>query len=406
MARRTNPLTNTEVKQAKPKDKEYNLSDGDGLQLRIKPSGSKLWLFNYTRPFINKRANLSFGAYPALSLANARIKKNEARELLAQDIDPKEHKEKLSTQQKEIHANTLQAVVSDWFEIKKTEIKPDYAQDIMRSLEIHVLPLLGKYPISKLTAPIAIEALKKVSKSGHLETVRRIAQRLNEVMTFAVNTGLIHANPLTGIKAAFEKPKVKHMATIKPDELPEFMQALNAASLKTITRALMEFQLHTITRSNEAAKARWEEFDLDNRLWVIPADRMKMNREHTIPLTPQVLSIIRVMDQFKRPYSEYVFPSHIDPRKHINTETVNKALRRIGYQDRLVAHGFRALASTTLNEEGFDGDVIESALAHVDKNSVRKAYNRAEYLTHRTKLMNWWSEHILKCSFGNLSLVN
>lgn len=276
----------------------------------------------------------------------------------------------------------------------------------MRSLEIHVLPLLGKYPISKLTAPIAIEALKKVSKSGHLETVRRIAQRLNEVMTFAVNTGLIHANPLTGIKAAFEKPKVKHMATIKPNELPEFMHVLNAANLKTITRALMEFQLHTITRSNEAAKARWEEFDLDNCLWVIPADRMKMNREHTIPLTPQVISIIRVLEKFKRSYSEYVFPSHIDPRKHINTETVNKALRRIGYQDRLVAHGFRALASTTLNEEGFDGDVIESALAHVDKNSVRKAYNRAEYLTHRTKLMNWWSEHILKCSFGNLSLVN
>jgi len=406
MARRTSPLTNTEVKQAKPKDKEYNLSDGDGLQLRIKPSGSKLWLFNYTRPFINKRANLSFGAYPALSLANARIKRNEARELLAQDIDPKEQKEKLSTQQKEIHANTLQAVTADWFEIKKTEIKPDYAQDIMRSLEIHVLPLLGKYPISKLTAPIAIEALKKVSKSGHLETVRRIAQRLNEVMTFAVNTGLIHANPLTGIKAAFEKPKVKHMATIKPDELPEFMQVLNAASLKTITRALMEFQLHTITRSNEAAKARWAEFDLDNRLWVIPADRMKMNREHTIPLSPQVISIIKVMEQFKRPYTEYLFPSHINPRKHINTETVNKALRRIGYQDRLVAHGFRALASTTLNEEGFDGDVIESALAHVDKNAVRKAYNRAEYLIHRTKLMNWWSEHILKCSFGKLSLVN
>jgi len=396
MAKKIRPLTNTEVKQAKAQEKEYTLADGDGLQLRIKPSGSKNWVLKYSKPFTKVRTNIGLGTYPEISLKQARDKRAEARTLLAQDIDPKTHRDENAALEKELYQNTLNCVVINWFEIKKTEIKSDYAKDIWRSLELHVLPKLGSYPISKLTAPIAIDALKKVSASGNLETVRRLAQRLNEVMTFAVNTGFDPCQSFNCIKSAFEKPKVQHMATIKPDELPEFMSVLNSANLKVITRALMEFQLHTITRSNEAAKACWEELDLDKGLWVIPADRMKMNREHIIPLSPYVISIIKIMEQFKQPYSEYVFPSHINPRKHINTETVNKALRRIGYQNRLVAHGFRALASTTLNEQGFDSDVIESALAHVDKNAVRKAYNRAEYLEHRTKLMNWWSEHIEK----------
>ncbi|WP_353518268.1 integrase domain-containing protein [Thalassotalea sp. SU-HH00458] len=406
MARRTNPLTNTEVKQAKPKDKEYNLADGDGLHLRIKPSGSKLWLFNYTRPFIKKRANISFGSYPAVSLANAREKRKEAHELLAQDIDPKEHRIEVQTQKKGLLENTLKSVAVDWFDIKKNSIKQDYAKDIWRSLEIHVFPALGKYPVSKLTAPIAIDALKKVSSAGNLETARRLTQRLNEIMTFSVNTGLIHANPLSGINAAFEKPKRQHMATIKPDELPEFMQTLNAANLVVVTRALIEFQLHTMTRSNEAAKVCWEEFDLENKLWIIPGSRMKMGREHIIPLTPQVLDILKVLERFRKPFTDFVFPSRYNPKKHVNTETVNKALRRIGYKDRLVAHGFRALASTTLNEKEFNPDVIEASLAHVDKNEVRKAYNRANYLDKRREMMNWWSDHIEMCSVGNMSVAS
>lgn len=225
-------------------------------------------------------------------------------------------------------------------------------------------------------------------------------------MTFSVNTGLVHANPLSGINAAFEKPKRKHMATIKPDELPEFMQTLNAANLVVVTRALIEFQLHTMTRSNESAKACWNEFDLENGLWVIPGSRMKMGREHIIPLSPQVQNILKVLEQHRRPYTDFVFPSRNNPKKHVNTETVNKTLRRIGYQDRLVAHGFRALASTTLNEQEFNPDVIEAALAHVDKNEVRKAYNRAEYLEKRKVMMCWWSNHIEESSTGNMSVIS
>lgn len=406
MAKKVTPLTNTQVKQARAREKEYILSDGDGLQLKVKSTGSKTWVLKYSKPFTKTRTNIGFGIYPHVSLAQAREKRKEARELLAQDIDPKVFRDDSKSTQRKEYQNTLEAIATDWFSIKKSEIKPDYAKDIWRSLEIHVFPPLGKYPVTKLSAPIAIEALKKVAMAGNLETVRRLAQRLNEIMTYAVNTGLIHANPLNGIRAAFEKPKKQHMPTIKPEELPELMTVINAATLKVVTRSLIEWQLHTMTRSNESAKARWEEVDFENSFWIIPAERMKMGREHTIPLTPQVLDILKVLQQFRKPYSEYLFPSNINPKKHINTETVNKVLRRIGYQNRLVAHGFRALASTTLNEQEFNPDVIEAALAHVDRNAVRKAYNRSEYLERRRSLMCWWSDHIEQCSNGKMSVTS
>ncbi|CAM4356288.1 integrase domain-containing protein [Vibrio agarivorans] len=406
MAKKIAPLNNTQVKQAKASEKEYTLSDGDGLQLKIKPSGSKTWVFKYTKPFTKNRTNLGFGVYPEVSLAQAREKRKQARELLAQNIDPKAYKDEQRLRQQDQFSNTLQAVAENWFAIKKSSITEGYAKDIWRSFNLHIFPSLGKYPISSLTAPTVIAVLKNVAKSGSLETVRRLGQRLNEVMTFAVNTGLIHANPLSGIRAAFEKPAVKHMPTIKPDELPELIRTLNASNLQIVTRALIEWQLHTMTRSNEAAKAEWSEIDLDKKQWVIPAERMKMKREHIVPLTKQTIAILSILEGFKRPQSPYLFPSNRDPKKHIHTETVNKVLRRIGYQDKLVAHGFRALASTTLNEQEFNPDVIEAALAHVDKNAVRKAYNRSDYLKHRTELMNWWSNHIENASKGSLSITN
>lgn len=405
MAKKVTPLTNTQVKLIKACDKEYILSDGDGLQLKIKSSGSKTWVFKYSKPFTKKRTNLGLGCYPEVSLAQARDKRKAYRELLAKDIDPKAYKDQAHLKEQEKHNNSLQVVAENWFGIKETAITTGYAKDIWRSLELHIFPTLGKCPVASLTAPVVIAVLKKVAAAGNLETVRRLAQRLNEIMTFAVNTGLIHANPLSGIKSAFEKPKREHMPTIKPEELPELMQMLNRANLQMITRALIEWQLHTMTRSNEAAKAEWSEIDLENKRWIIPASRMKMKREHTIPLTEQALAILTVLEPFKRPYCPYLFPSNRDPKKHINTETVNKVLRRIGYQNRLVAHGFRALASTTLNEQEFNPDVIEAALAHVDKNTVRKVYNRAEYLKHRIKLMCWWSEHIENSAKGNLSVI-
>jgi integrase len=396
---KTTPLTNTEVKQAKPREKVFKLSDGGGLQLRIKPTGSKTWILDYLKPFTKKRSSIGLGVYPDISLADARKLRSEAKELLAKDIDPKEHKDKHTAKQKTELENTLFITAQNWFDIKKSEISADHAIDIWRSLEIHIFPILGKVPLSKLSAPKVIDVLKPIAAKGSLETVKRLSQRLNEIMTFAVNTGVIYANPLSGIRAAFQKPLKQNMPTITPQELPALMNAISYASIKIVTRCLIEWQLNTMVRPSEAAGAKWCEIDFDNSLWVIPAERMKKKKEHIVPLSPQAIEILERLKPISG-HREHIFPANRNPKTHANTQTANMALKRMGYHNKLVAHGLRALASTTLNEHGFDGDVIESALAHVDKDEVRRTYNRTDYLERRRVMMCWWSEHI-ELSFHN-----
>ena len=282
MARTTKPLTNTEVKQAKPKDKIYALSDGNGLQLRVKPNGSKLWLFDYRRPYTKKRTCLSFGAYPELSLAQARNKRKEARELLADNIDPKEHREESNRLNEAAHSNTFENIATKWLEVKKAKVSTDHATDTWRSLELHIFPSLGKVPIHKITAVKAIDIINPIAAKGSLETVKRLCQRLNEIMVYAVNTGLIKSNPLAGISKAFQPPIKQHLPTLKPEKLPELLKALSFASIKTTTRCVIEWQLHTMVRPSEAAGTRWDEIDYDNNLWNIPAERMKGKKEHTV----------------------------------------------------------------------------------------------------------------------------
>lgn len=211
MARTTKPLTNTEVKQAKPKDKEFNLSDGDGLSLKVKPSGSKLWFFNYYRPHSKKRANMSFGSFPEVSLAQARAKRLDARELLANEIDPQEHRDEQKRVSGIAHANTLEHITSKWLEVKKGSISTGHAEDTWRSLELHIFPTLGNIPIHKISALKTIEAIQPIAAKGSLETVKRLCQRLNEVMVYAVNSGMIDSNPLAGISKAFQNPIKKHL---------------------------------------------------------------------------------------------------------------------------------------------------------------------------------------------------
>ncbi|MEZ8436847.1 integrase domain-containing protein [Vibrio splendidus] len=404
MAKPTTRLTDKEIKSAKPKEKEYILSDGDGLRLRVKPNGSKLWLLNYTHPTKKKRANLSLGKYPDLSLANARKNALEAKELIAQGIDPQEDKKRQQQEYKAVHEHTFINVAEKWFDIKKDDVTPDYAVDIWRSLELHIFPHLSDVPVREVTAPQVIELLKPIEAKGSLETVKRIAQRLNEVMNYATNYGLIQANPLTGIKAAFKKPKKENMAALKPAELPELMGAIANASIKRTTRCLIEWQLHTMTRPSEASGARWEEIDWDDNVWTIPAERMKKRKEHRIPLTQQMLELLDVIKPISG-HRDFIFPSDRDPKKPCNSQTANMALKRMGFAGRLVSHGLRSLASTTLNEQGFDRDLVEAALAHVDDNQVRSAYNRTDYLERRRPMMCWWSGHIEEAAKGILSVT-
>lgn len=220
-------------------------------------------------------------------------------------------------------------------------------------------------------------------------------------MTFAVNTGYVHHNPLSGIRELIPTSKVRHQPTLAPDELPELMQAVQYSNAKLVTRCLLEFQLHTMVRPIEAAETEWTEIDFENRIWTIPAARMKMRKPHSVPLSEPVIKLLESLKPISG-HRQYVFPSAIDPKKPVNSQSANKALRDMGFSGRLVAHGMRSLASTTLNEQGFDADVIEAALAHKDDNAVRSAYNRAQYLERRKVMMGWWSERIEQAKSGHL----
>lgn len=209
-------------------------------------------------------------------------------------------------------------------------------------------------------------------------------------MIYAVNTGLIDANPASGVGMAFEKPKKQNMPTLRPEELPRLMRSLMMSNLSVATRCLIEWQLLTLVRPSEASGARWAEIDLNEKIWIIPAERMKAKREHIVPLSQQALDILGVMKPISA-HREHIFPSRNDPKQPMNSQTANAALKRIGYGGKLVAHGLRSIASTAMNEAGFNADVIEAALAHSDKNEVRRAYNRSTYLDKRVLLMQWWA---------------
>ncbi|WP_416351537.1 tyrosine-type recombinase/integrase [Parashewanella curva] len=272
--------------------------------------------------------------------------------------------------------------------------------DNWRKLENYVFPFLGSMPIKEITAPIAIQILRPVEAQGKLEMVKRCGQLMNEVMNYAVNSGLIDFNPLVGINKVIRKPKVTHLRAMEPDDIKELMQAIASANIYFGTRCLIEWQLHTMVRPAEAAGTKWCEIDIEKAVWVIPPERMKMNREHKVPLTKQALAILEAV----RPLSghlEHVFPSRYKYRQATDSETINKALGRMGLRNKTTAHGFRSLASTTLNEKGFHPEAVDAALAHVEPNKIRAAYKRTTYFKKRKKIMQWWSDHISKHAIGS-----
>ncbi|MGI1556751.1 integrase domain-containing protein [Klebsiella michiganensis] len=400
MARITTPLTNTEFRAAKPAAKEYTLQDGGGLYLLVKPSGSRIWRFSYYRPHDKKRALVSFGSIDEVTLADARKKRELYRSLIAQGIDPQAHQQQKREAEELRRGNTFRKVAADWYEMKKSQnLAANTIKDIWRSLEKYVFPDIGNKPINELTARMFVIMLEPIRARGNLETLKRVLQRINEVMDFAANSGLIEVNTAANVRKAFPTPVKKHMPTIRPEQLPELMHTLSIASIERQTRLLIEWQLLTVTRPVEAAETRWEEINFAEHTWTIPAGRMKMRRDHIIPLCEQARAVLEVMKHISA-HREYVFPSFKTPTLPMSSQSANAALRRMGYQGVLVSHGLRAIFSTAANEEGFEPDVIEAALAHVDTNEVRRAYNRSNYLEKRVVLMRWWGEFVEAASTG------
>ncbi|RUT64090.1 integrase [Morganella morganii] len=387
-------LSAAAVQRAKPADKDYDLPDGHGLTLSIRATGKKIWRFRYQRPNSTARTNITLGYYPALTLAAARTLHDEYLALLVRGIDPKKLELDEAEQAKRTSDSLFIHVAKKWFAIKKTSgISAVHADDIWRSLEKNVFPVIGQTPVTELKAHTLIAALEPVHVRGALETLRRLTQRINEVMVFAVNSGLLDANPASTIGKVFEKPKKRHMATIRPERMPELMQRFDATNLSLMTRLLLKWQLLTLVRPGEAAGAMWCEIDMDRKLWTIPAERMKKRREHQVPLSSQAIAQLERLKPLSG-HSPFLFPGRVKRDQPMNSETVNKALHRMGLGGELVSHGFRALGSTTLNEAGFSPDVIEAVLAHADTNQTRAAYNRSTYLTQRYEVMDWWGQKV------------
>ncbi|MFM5585413.1 integrase domain-containing protein [Aeromonas rivipollensis] len=401
-------LSDSKVRAAKPQEKEYTLSDGDGLELRVSKSGSRRWVFKYYRPSDKKRTNIAFGTYPEVSLAAARERRRQARALLAEGIDPKLHQLEqiaIAKAEQEASTNTFERMAAKWLELKRHDVSEAYANDAWRSLELYVLPFIGSLPIDQIRAPKVIALLRALEADGKLETVRRLCQRINEILDYTVNHGLLDANPCSAIRKVFKKPTKKHQPTIAPSELPLLMADIAGGRLDHTTRCQIEWSLHTLVRPGESAGTRWDEIDFDTKVWNIPADRMKMERPHRVPLTPQALALLERMKPISG-HRPFVFPGYRNPMGHINDQSANAALKRLGYGGRLVAHGLRSLGSTTLNEQGFNPDAIEAALSHADDNEIRRAYNRSDYFEQRVIMMGWWSNHIEQASQGNLSLAS
>lgn len=388
------PLTATKVKHAKSRDKDYLLSDGNGLYLKVPSKGNPIWIFNYTIPYTKKRTNISFGPSSIVSLASAREKAREARQLLNNNINPMAEKNSVRLAKEQEMTTTFKAIAKEWHNVKIHTVTKEFSKDIWRSLELHVFEDMGDYPITEIKPQLLMKTLKPLIEENKLETIKRVCRRVNEIMNYGVNTGLIPQNHLLQIHQAFPAPKKENLPTIDASELPKLIdKILSSKSTKTV-KNLFLFQLHTMVRPSEAAGATWNEIDLSNKVWIIPKERMKRRVVHRVPLTRQVLEIL--VNQRKYGDSKYVFPSIYKINKPISNQSVNKAIKDCGYKGKLVAHGLRSMANTMLNNIGFDYDLTESALAHKDKNTVRAAYNRADYFERRAKMMQFWSDFIEK----------
>jgi len=397
-------LSNNQCKHARPKDKQYTLSHGGGMGLRVMPNGKKEWIFRYTKPYTKIRTAIQLGIYPATSIKQAQTKRDTYLELIADNQDPLSVRIEQDQKAELQKDNTFKYVAEQWMEDKKRKAKvsPETAKDIWNSLENHIFPKLGKRPINELKPKMVAETIKPLETKGSLELVKRLCQRINEVMAFALNEEIVTDNPLAHIKGKFKAPSTTHNPSLEPKDLPILMAAITGANMAIPTRLLIEWQLHTMVRPNEAVGTKWGEIDLDSKVWTIPKGRMKKvgtnkqweeRKDHAIPLTNQAISLLQQMKPFSG-HLEYVFPNQRDRQEKAGPDSANNALKRAGLKGKQTAHGMRTMASSTLNEEEFNPDVIEAALYHLDPNEQRRTYNRTDYFKQRRVMMEWWSNRI------------
>lgn len=388
-------LTDRVCRTAKPREKLRKLSDGDGLQLWIQPTGSRQWRMAYR--FLGKQKVFSIGPYPAVTLAEARKAREAARALLAKGLDPSLEK-KRQKQEEEAKAVTFRMVAEEYLEKLRREGRADATMKKVKWLLGLAYDDLGDFPVAQIRPPDVLVSLRKVEAKGNFESARRLRSTIGSVMRYAVATARAENDPTAGLQGALTTPKVTPRAAITdPKEFGALLRAIDAYIGKPATRISLQLMALFFVRPGDLRLAEWREFDFDEAIWSIPASRMKMRRPHAVPLAPQAIEKFEELEAITGD-GLYLFPSVRDENLPMSNAAMITALRTMGYsQEEMSAHGFRASASTLLNESGkWNPDAIERQLAHVEGNDVRRAYARGEYWNERVKMMTWWADYLDK----------
>ncbi|EIX9473560.1 tyrosine-type recombinase/integrase [Klebsiella pneumoniae] len=389
------PLNDMQIRRAKPEAKAYTLGDGQGLSLLIEPNGSKSWRFRYR--YAGKPKMISLGVYPTITLADARSRRDDARKLVAEGKNPSEvRKEQKIALQKESES-AFEKIATEWHQMKSTKWSEGYASDIMEAFKNDIFPYIGARPIGEIKPLELLNVLRKIEKRGALEKMRKVRQRCSEVFRYAIATGRAEFNPAADLSSALEVHQSNHFPFLKADEIPDFLRALDSYTGSRLVQIATKLLMITGVRTIELRAALWSEFDLDNAIWEIPAERMKMRRPHLVPLSTQALDLLNELKIMTGNYC-HVFPGRNDPNKPMSEASINQVIKRIGYGGQLTGHGFRHMMSTLLHEQGFDSSWIEIQLAHVDKNSIRGTYNHAQYLEKRRGMLQWYSSILTEYS--------
>jgi integrase len=386
------PLTDTAIRNAKPREKQYKLSDGKGMYVLVKKVG-KYFRLDYR--FGGKRKTLALGVYPNVKLQQAREERDKARKLIANGVDPAQMRKTAKAMQVEKTANNFEAVACEWFAKQSLNWAESHSKKIIRRFELYIFPWLGSRPIVEITPPELLSVLRRIESKGILETAHRAQQNCGQVFRYAVATGRAERDPSADLRGALTPVKHGRMATItEPKKIGELLRAIDGYEGTPVAKCALLLAPLVFVRPGELRHAEWTEIDLDNAEWRIPAKKMKMKNPHIVPLSKQALKVLNDIQPITC-RGRYVFPSIRTGSRPMSENTVLAALRRMGYtKEEMTGHGFRAMASTVLHEQGWPSEIIERQLAHAERNSIKAAYNYAQHLSERRRMMQAWADYL------------
>jgi integrase len=398
-------LNDREIKSLKPKSKSYRVTDGEGLYLQIDPSGSKRWFLSFR--LNEKRDRLAYGNYPYIGLADARELKRQDKMLIAKGLHPRNEKKKTQLEEQKHNANSVYRVTKEWFEINKSRWGEDHADSVWRKMESDVFPTLSGKSVHQVQPKDIVAVIQAIEARGAVVVANRVKQFLTGIFRLAVQKGYTEMNPAGDLRGALQPCKTNHHPYLPVEKLPTFFKRLKTyeTSGAKETALAIRFMMNTFVRNKEMRFAKIDEFDLKWKVWRIPSERMKMDRPHVVPLNTQALAIVEELIGLAESTDGFIFPSTTDFDKPICSSTINRALRKMGYDTKteVTTHGFRTTASSILNDsELWHPDAIERQLAHEEENEVRATYNNAKHLKQRVKMMNWWGDYLEGVENGSI----